>query len=235
MDNMYADVHFFSVPNRLVWDNWKKFMGEQKNPGDSTNFIMPIMTAPAGGYGEQSIYDYMGLPTKIAGYTHTSLPLRCVNLIWNEWFRDENLQNSVTVHTSDSADASTDYTLLDRGKRKDYFTSALPWAQKGTAVSVPIGGSAPVVSSGSVPTFTATDGKFTNIPLGVPYNNTVTIPNPTLNLSGFTMPVQGSTGYAPTKFGTTSGLIADLSTATATTINALRQAFQIQRLYNVMH
>ena len=92
MDNMYIDVHFWSVPNRLVWDNWAKFNGEQDNPGDSTNFIMPTTTSPAGsGYGEASLHDYMGIPTKIPGLTHRADFLRAYALIWDKWYRDENL------------------------------------------------------------------------------------------------------------------------------------------------
>ena len=124
MDNLFMDTFFFFVPYRLLWTNWKKFNGEQTNPGDSTDYVVPKITSPAGGYLENTIYDYMGLPTKVAGFDHSALPLRAYNLIYNEWFRDENLQTSLVKNTGDGPDVSTDYVLKRRGKRHDYFTSA---------------------------------------------------------------------------------------------------------------
>ena len=159
MDNLHLDTFFFFVPNRLVWTNWVKFMGEQTNPGDSISYVVPTITSPAGGYAVGSVFDYFGLPTagQITGsntVTHNALPLRAYNLIYNEWFRDENLQNSLTVRTGDSGDVPADYSLVRRGKRKDYFTGALPWPQKGAAVSLPLGTTAPIKSDGTTPSWT---------------------------------------------------------------------------------
>ena len=118
-------------------------MGEQASPGDSISYTIPQQVCPAGGYAIGSLQDYLGLPTVGqvgAGNTvsHSALPLRAYNLIWQEWFRDENLQNAVTLDTGNGPDTVTNYTLLRRGKRHDYFTGALPWPQKGsTAVSLP--------------------------------------------------------------------------------------------------
>ena len=223
MDNLHLDTFFFFVPNRLVWTNWVKFMGEQENPGDSISYVIPTITSTAGGYAVGSIFDHFGLPTagQITGsntVTHNALPLRCYNLIFNTWFRDENLQNSVTVRTGDSGDVPGDYTMLRRGKRKDYFTGALPWPQKGTAVSLPLGTTAPILSDGTTPTFT--NSYVTNA--GLVIRDDVSYGRMGVNSASTTTQVA--------HFGNNTGLYADLSAATAATVNQLRQSFQIQRL-----
>ena len=148
MDNVYLETFFFFVPTRLVWDNWQKFNGEQKNPGDSTDFLIPSLSNVTS-FANGTVFDYFGLPTGVNLNSSispvNSLPFRAYNLIWNEWFRDENLQNSVSVPTGDGPDDVSNFTLLKRGKRHDYFTSALPWPQKGPAVDVGLSGNAPVV------------------------------------------------------------------------------------------
>jgi len=222
MDNLYLDSFFFFVPNRLIWNNWQKFMGEQVNPGDSTSYVVPQQVSPSGGYSVGSLQDYMGLPTVgqvTAGNTvsHCAFFTRAYNLIWNEWFRDENLQNSVVVDKGDGPDANaaTNYALLRRGKRHDYFTSALPWPQKGSAVSLPLGTSAPVLSNNLSIRMTA--GSSTNVDINTGASTSV-------------LSVPGAGFSSSVKFGNQTGLYADLSTATAATINQLRQSFQIQKL-----
>lgn len=147
MDNVFFDSFFFFVPSRLVWDNWQRFCGEQKNPGDSTDFLIPSLSG-TNTFINGSIFDYMGLPTGVALDPATTpinaLPFRAYNLIYNEWFRDENLIDSIPVTTGDGPDPVSNYTLRKRAKRHDYFTSALPWPQKGPSVDVGLTGNAPV-------------------------------------------------------------------------------------------
>ena len=158
MDNLYLDSFFWFVPTRLVWQHWVNFNGEQNNPADSISFSVPVCN-PTAGYATGSLQDYMGLinigQNAATAWSHSALPLRCYNLIWNQWYRDENLQNSVGMGATnsptdigDGPDPTTNNVLLKRGKRHDYFTSCLPWTQKGgVAVSIPLGTSAPVKTS----------------------------------------------------------------------------------------
>ena len=229
MDNIYLNTHFFAVPYRLVWDNWQKFNGEQRNPGDSTDFLVPTMTSPVGGYLANTIYDYMGLP--VAGQvdpagaiTHDSLLLRAYNLIWNEWFRDQNLQNSVVVDVGDGPDNPANYQLLRRGKRHDYFTSALPWPQKGPAVELPLSGNAPVMGIGYA---TASPGTATPSPSVLEATGSATVfqPYSQFNTNLYMDLTTATVGQAR------PAIYADLSQVAAATINSLRQAFQVQKLY----
>jgi hypothetical protein len=216
MDNVFLDTFFFAVPIRLIWDNFQKFNGEQIDPGDSTDYLVPVMTAPAsGGHAEASLSDYLGIPTQVNSLEHSSLWHRAYNLIYNEWFRDQNLIDSVVVDRDDGPDDPADYVLLKRGKRHDYFTSALPWPQKGDSVDLPLGEKAMIATDGSV----ATD--------------TLGVDAPNVGSSNYRVYTDGGSGD-PLRISAntaSAALYADLSDATAATINQLRQAFQLQKLY----
>lgn len=232
MDNMKLETFFFFVPSRLVWDNWKKMMGEQANPGDSIAYTVPQCVSPSNGFAVCSIGDYFGLPTvgmlvSAGTVSVNAMPLRAYNLIWNEWFRDENLNNSVVVSKGDGPDASTQYALLRRNKRHDYFTSCLPWPLKGgTTISLPLGGFAavnPIIPG--VSTFQLQGG---NHPPMTPRADATTVGQTLVNA----MWLEGSGDNEPNTslHWLTSGLQADLSTATGATINAMRLAVATQQL-----
>ncbi|QXP08427.1 MAG: major capsid protein [Arizlama microvirus] len=229
MDNLYLASFFFAVPYRLVWSNFKKFCGEQATTTASTNFTIPQFTAynPTA----ESLSDYMGIPPLGGGATiaHSCLWHRAYNLCWNTHFRDQNLQDEVkvgsTVALDDGPDAIADYVLLKRGKRHDYFTSCLPWTQKnntGTAVAVGLAGNAPVkgigmATTGGFPSSNAqgydAGGVLTTYPFSV--------------VDGTNLRFAGAGAAAAD--GTL--IYADLGATSGITINALRLAFQTQKMY----
>ena len=222
MDNLYLETFFFFVPNRLVWDNWQKFNGEQKNPSDLTDFLIP--TVSGTNVQNQTLWDYFGLPTNVnKALKVNALPFRAYNLIFNEWFRDENLQESLKVPTGDGPDNLSDYGLVRRGKRHDYFTSCLPWPQKGPGVEISIGGQATVdIKPDGAPTFLSNAAPS---PL-----NSLMLPNSGNDVHIVLTEAQRQTSYL-SWLNPALSATADLSTAKPISINDLRQAFQIQKLY----
>lgn len=249
MDNIYLDWFFFFVPNRLVWEHWQNFCFEQEDPSDSTDYVIPTVTATGNSENVYvgSLWDYFGLPVNtldnLSGIS--ALPFRGVYLIWNEWFRDENLQKSVKIQKGDTNEvldsvrsaeqpswvftSGTDIVpglaCPPRGKRHDYFTSALPWTQKGPGVNIALTGNAPVFGNG-LRLGLAPDGP----------GNAVGYLSMSHNVGAMLRTESGSewsSGQAAyvTRDGNKSGLLADLSDVSAITINGLRTAFQMQKFY----
>lgn len=217
LDNAYLDTHFFFVPNRLLWTNWQRFCGERDDPDDSIDFTVPICVSPGGGYAVNSLQDYVGIPPGQTSIVHSNLVLRAYNLIYNQWFRDQNLQDSVVVDLDDGPDDPADYVLLRRNKRHDYFTSCLPFTQKGVAPPLPLGTSAPVIGNNTDVTIKSdVDATTRNWYFADVGGQNTMLASGTL-----------AGGNEQVRF-VNSGLIADLSQATASTINDLREAWQIQ-------
>lgn len=237
MDNLYLETFYFFVPSRLLWDHFVNMMGEQRNPSDSIDYIFPTINSGENGFPVGSLFDYFGVPTGVPNLSVNSMPFRAYNLIWNEWFRDENLQESTWFDpTSDGPDVLDNYQLLRRNKTKaDYFRSCLPWPQKGQAVSVPLGLTAPVIGNGT--TIGLTNGTD-NVGLVLRSEGDGSRPfvsskdNYGSPVGSALIHTPGTTGktYGLSTDPDTSGMVADLSEATAADINTLREAFQIQRL-----
>jgi len=245
MDTCFLDIYYFYVPNRLVWEHWKEFNGENRlTPWvQPTEYQIPQIVSPSGGWNYHTLADYLGLPPKKDGISESHLPFRAYGLIWNEWFRDQNLQSATIVPLTDTTVEGMNHNVVDiintarRGslplpvnKYHDYFTSCLPAPQKGPSVLLPLGNSAPVITGNAYEVL----GKP---PLTWGYvsgsNGGVVTDGGHIGVS----PVVGSTGKDSVLFATTNppvspnNLYADLTSATSSTINALRQAFQIQKLY----
>ena len=231
MDNLYLDTFFFAVPYRHVWDNWEKFNGAQEDPGDSTDYTIPVCTVPSGGYDIGTFEDHAGLPTGQDGFTHSALWRRAYFQIYNEWFRDENIINSLNYGTGDGPDtpASGGTPLRKRGKRHDYFTSCLPWAQKGTvAAAAALSGVLPVdPDSTGIPHFIgASSGGHGLSPIGPDTGGAAVQP---MRL-GYGGTGSWTAGESLMWDSGNIGLEVDLSAAIGIEVNTLRQSFQIQKM-----
>lgn len=246
MDSLYLDLHWWFCPHRLVWGNFPTQQGERLDPDTDINITSPVMGQTADGpFTAQTMADYLGWPLDVNTGDMTNLPTafvpRSYNLIYNTWYRDQNLIDSVLVPLGDGPDQMVDFPLRRRGKRKDRFTSMLPWPQKGASVGIPLGGTAPLQVTGSptnfsIPGFDATmrsaaggagtnygnvwqtfsSGDILSHPAGSPPATTDVY----VHVDGNDVPFSD---LAP-------GMEADLSSATAVTINALRLAVATQQL-----
>lgn len=253
MDNVYLDTYYFFVPNRLVWDHWKEFCGENTESAwiPETEYSIPQITAPAGGWNVGTLADYFGVPTGVSGLSVSALPFRAYALIMNEWFRDENLQDPLVVPTDDSTVAGvntgTFVTDVAKGglpyiacKYHDYFTSALPAPQKGPDVTIPIGelSNMPVVTSetpndrsqfpATLTWFDRTGAAINSSSfggIGLKQNSSTTAPLAT-GIGG-----PSGAGYNGNELVPANLVAVSSGMATAATINQLRLAFQIQKFY----
>lgn len=218
MDTIEFDLHAFFVPSRLVMEDYYKMLGEQVDPDDSTDVLIPQITATT--FAENGIGDYFGLPTQISipqADMPIALPFRAYNLIWNDWFRDENLQDSLDVKVDTTDDNISSYAIQKRNKKHDYFTSCLPNAQKGDTVNISLAGTAPVTG------------------IGFPTGNRTTIPSGVVDTNGDSM--AGLNGYKADYYAmymqstsTKPEIYADLSDVGGITINDLRDALSIQHI-----
>lgn len=275
MDNIYLDWFFFFVPNRLVWEHWQNFCFEQEDPDDDTDYVIPTVTATGNSKNAYigSLWDYFGLPVNTSGNLSgiSALPFRGVYLIWNEWFRDENLQKSVKIQKGDTNEVlnsarsseqpswvfSSGTSIVPglacppRGKRHDYFTSALPWTQKGPGVSIGLAGTASIVDPSpttgyllhstnnqlAVVSATRSEGKSGGYRVAAG-DGTVTFSrhgsdSDSSSVGGF---AGNSSSSVTVSAHPASGFLAndsyvDLDTSSIFTINSLRTAFQMQKFY----
>lgn len=224
MDNIKVRYFSFFIPNRLLWEHWTNFMGERVKPTDSTDYQVPQVTTGAQGIDFSTIGDYMGIPPKVGNVKVSAFPFRAYNLIWNEWFRDENLQDPVEVHIDDADQPLSDFKLLKKNKTADYFTTCLPWPQKGDPVILPLGDKASVRTTSETTYFNSYSGLGKNSQYG--YTGYTGGGDYTLRFS----PQNPSTLANSSMADKDTYLYADLSTATSATINDIRKAFQVQRL-----
>lgn len=256
MDNMILDIYWFFVPNRLVWEHWEEFWGENEDPWtQQIEYEIPQIKAPKGGWKKGSIADYMGIPTYVENLSVSALPGRAYAKIWSDWFRDENLKNAAHMYVDDTTRTGsngnnyvTDAELYGMpakaAKLHDYFTSALPSPQKGPSVGIPLGTTA-LVYTGENHNINK-PGETTKYPMNWgTYNiNTMDETNFTYDfqLAGFKtnssdnktaqmQPYNDVTIGTPTNAFAPKNLYADLTNATAATINQLRTAFAIQKYY----
>jgi len=240
MDNLYRDMHAFFIPLRILWDNFEKFQGAQINPGDSTAYTIPVydIAAPLSttGFAVGSLQDYMEIPPLVSADANTKINClyeRAYNLVWNEWYRDENLDNSVSVPKTDGPDNPGMYTLLKRNKRKDYRTSALPFPQKGPAVTIPVNlGTFPVRANS---TFSQILVKRDIAALSEPLraatiNNTPSGNSNYVLLGGGALPSSTDLGWGYTNADRDTNLHVDINNGTSISINTLRQLATLQQM-----
>ena len=246
MDNAYMDFYFFFVPARLLWKHFQNLMGQNDSTfwAETTEYTTPVTTAPEGGWNVGTLADYFGIPTGVSGLKVNSLPFRAYAKVWNEWFRDENLQQPVTQSMDDTtttgvntgknlSDAEAGGLPLKVCKYKDYFTSCLPSPQKAAKpVQLPMTGNAQIVwpksaeVMGNGEIFQDGGANLENIPINTNMKLAASKRN---NKNGKSLVIfGGQTNASEINYST---MLADLSTVTSTTINELRQAIAVQHIF----
>lgn len=243
MDNAYMDFYFFFVPARLLWKHFQNMMGQNDSTfwAETTEYTTPVTTAPEGGWNVGTLGDYFGIPTGVSGLKVNSLPFRAYCKIWNEWFRDENLQQPVTQSMDDTtttgSNTGTALTDAEAGglplkvcKYKDYFTSCLPSPQKSAEpVSMPLTGNAPVIMSQfNLTPWPESKTVWLN---GSGVNAAPKVTARTIGADKDWARISGATSSGGSGDGTSTYLAADLSNVTGATINELRQAIAVQHIF----
>lgn len=223
MHRVNVTLHHWFVPHRLVWEDWEDFITGGSDGDDDSAY--PTITTPAStGFAVGSLADYLGVPTGVASKEVSALPFRGYALIWNEWYRDQDLQTPLTVSLASGADTTTSVVLQNGAWEKDYFTSSRPWEQKGPSITIPIGTRADVLGIGFGPTI-GTASQAVRQSNQAPGSATVNFPNAVSSTSGAQLFVNAKTSAT----NSSPDVYADLSTASAITINALREALALQR------
>jgi len=230
MHPCHIRIHHWFVPNRLVWangidDSWEAFITGGHDGLDAS--VFPTITPNTGsGYAVGTLADYFGIPTGVDDLAHSAIPFRGYSLIWNEFYRDQDLQTPLVIDTTGGPDTTTNTTLQNVCWEKDYFTTSRPWAQKGPAVSLPLGTSAPVkTASSSTVTGAQTALQLLNATGSVAGANEIYGTGP----GGSTLHTYAAAGAPGGSGAYPANLYADLSVATAATVNELREALAIQR------
>ncbi len=246
MQNLYLNYELFYVKNRMIYDNWKKLMGEQRNPTDSTDFLFPVVNSGSTGFKIGSLFDFFGAPPNIPNYDMNSGLLRCYNLIFNEWYRDQNYQNWHNVGGTGTAENPVDefgdsdqlsnYKVLKRNKSHDYFTSILPWQQKGDPVYLNLSEeNLPIRGNGNAIGLSVNNGNVYY--MGSDSSNSEELgaknltSSPSIGTKGYGSSVLPDDTYVGLSTDTsTSGIVGDLSQVLGISISDFRIGMQLQAL-----